>query len=157
MQLFYLLYCLIYFTIADTKSLPQIPFDIINSGTGVWDDCGKNETTIHSQSVALTPFPPFRGQDLEILWNGSTDSLIDETYTANISIQLGAVILFNQPKILCEEIGRWDLQCPLRKGNYEIKERLGVPISAPPGHYRLRVLITTENVTAGCLNIQFQL
>lgn len=108
--------------------------------------CNSNEfQLLDLEKVLLDPIPPVRGENLTISAIGNLNTEIVAGAYVDIVVTWGYVQLIKQTYDLCEELPNVDMECPLKKGHYELTKEVEIPEQVPPGKYTVIAKAYTED------------
>jgi len=117
--------------LTDLKVNKCIP---IPSTNNCLSSCSEN-VLVHVHNVTLTPYPPSANQDLEI----SAFALLDEDVVAGASLEIVVKVvvfeIFKHTFDLCDELPRFGLHCPVKKGLVELNSKVQMPAILPMGTF----------------------
>ncbi|RMZ81464.1 hypothetical protein DV738_g2258, partial [Chaetothyriales sp. CBS 135597] len=100
--------------------------------------------------VDLSPNPPKPGEKLTIRASGTLAEDIEPGAKVFLQVKYGLITLIKQEADLCDNIGRIDLSCPLKKGPLVLTREVDIPKQVPPGKYTVHADVNTvdeEEVT----------
>ncbi|RMD42890.1 hypothetical protein DV735_g2244, partial [Chaetothyriales sp. CBS 134920] len=100
--------------------------------------------------VDLSPNPPKPGEKLTISAHGTLAKDIEPGAKVFLQVKYGLITLIKQEADLCDNIGRIDLSCPLKKGPLVLTREVDIPKQVPPGKYTVHADVNTvdeEEVT----------
>jgi hypothetical protein len=95
-------------------------------------DCGEPSDILQIKKVDITPFPPKKGAELNIVGTGYVSEDIVEGSEALVTVKYGFIKLLHKKVNLCDEIGNIGLKCPLKKGDNKIDIKVDIPKEIPP-------------------------
>lgn len=96
-------------------------------------------------SVTIDPNPPTRGANLTFIAEGYLTKDIEEGAYVEVDVRYGYIRLIHQQFDLCEEIGKVDLECPVKKGKQIITKEVEIPNEVPPGKYIINARAFTKD------------
>ena len=85
--------------------------------------------------VSIDPNPPVKGQNLTFVAKGVLAKEVGEGAYVDVDVRYGFIRLIHQRFVICEEITKVDLECPIEKGKQVIKKEVAIPEEVPPGKY----------------------
>ncbi|KAK5011700.1 ML domain-containing protein [Cryomyces antarcticus] len=108
--------------------------------------CSKADKDILTiEHVDLTPNPPEAGKNLTISARGTLSADIEDGAKVHLQVKYGLIRLINQEADLCETVKNVDLNCPLKKGEMELKKDVELPKEIPPGKYTVLADVFTKD------------
>lgn len=75
------------------------------------------------------------GTDLEIVASGTLKEDIEAGAKVALTVKWGLIQLIHTTADLCDQVGRVDLECPIKKGPMTLKKAVSIPKEVPPGQY----------------------
>ncbi|KAK5015412.1 Phosphatidylglycerol/phosphatidylinositol transfer protein, partial [Cryomyces antarcticus] len=85
------------------------------------------------------------GKNLTISARGTLSADIEDGAKVHLQVKYGLIRLINQEADLCETVKNVDLNCPLKKGEMELKKDVELPKEIPPGKYTVLADVFTKD------------
>jgi len=104
------------------------------------------------EQVDLLPNPPQAGAELLIKATGTIKEDIVEGAYMQLTVKYGLIRLISTKADFCDQIGKADLECPVKAGKIEVTKAVDIPAEIPPGKYTVQAdVYTGDDVKITCL------
>ncbi|KLO20167.1 MD-2-related lipid-recognition [Schizopora paradoxa] len=127
-----------------------------------WQSCGDDTYDVDIKSISISPDPPQKGQDLNVTVSGTVKKEVDEGAYALVQVKVGAIKILTKEIDICEEARNSDmeLQCPVKEGDYTVKQTAQLPKEIPPGKFKVTIegfTVEDENLVCVDIDVDFRM
>jgi len=121
----------------------------------IWSSCAKSGDILSDVSVAISPNPPVKGEDVTVTASGKFSSTVTSG-TANVVIEVLGIPVINKNIDLCTASPK--VTCPIPAGQQSITITELIPGSVPSGEYTGKVTAVNQNgEEITCVNLKLTL
>ncbi|KAE8311055.1 ML domain protein [Aspergillus transmontanensis] len=116
-----------------------------------------SEDKLQIESLDISPQPLELGKAHTVKASLTLRETIEEGAYITLRLKAGAINLLDKTLDFCEEISKFDLECPLVKGSISLTKALDLPQLVPPGKFTVYAdVYTRDDERITCLHGDFQ-